>query len=355
MTERTDSGSYLRRRQDLPVLVISQDYELFFQHSGSIEKCLIEPSNLLTDFAEKSGIRITFFIDAGMLCRMEQLASTNTTIEKELSRIKRHIESLHDKGHEIGLHVHPHWEDTRWTGDAWDFSDTRYQLREFSAPDVIDIVSRYTLALKDLCDGAVTTFRAGGFCVEPFDMLRDVLLDNGITIDSSVVPGALLKDDDKGFDFRGVPDVPWWRFSRSPVYPNSMGEFLEIPITPLVLPVWHYWGRAFDKILKRQPVGASGDGLSKALGCREIIRRLSGAGRVSELSIDAAKASQLMSPRVATKERDVWQVMGHPKLLGKPSIEKLQKFISWNKIQRFESVSGLAAAFRAGELPAGLN
>jgi hypothetical protein len=350
VTALTNNGSFLRRAQDFPVLLVSQDYELFFQRSGSIENCLFEPTNMLLDFADELGIRITFFVDAGMLTCMQKLAPSHPSLEKDLSKIRHHIESIHNRGHEIGLHIHPHWEDTRWDNGKWDFSRTRYQLRDFSGDEVSDIVIRYATVLNELCDGSVTSYRAGGFCVEPFDVLKDPLLQNGITIDSSVVPGARLNDDDKGFDFSRVPNKSWWYFDESPLTPGANGKFLELAITPVVLPFYHYWGRAIDRLLGRQPAGVVGDGSSKAIGKREIVRRLAGAGRVSELSMDVAKARQLTSSRLQAQNRNVWQVMGHPKLLGKPSLDALQKFIKWKDIRSFESLSGLASAIRAGEL-----
>ena len=77
------NGSNLRRGQDFPVLLVSQDYELFFQQSGSIDKCLFEPTNMLLDFAEQVGVRITFFIYAGSLCRMQKLALANASMANE--------------------------------------------------------------------------------------------------------------------------------------------------------------------------------------------------------------------------------------------------------------------------------
>jgi len=352
MTVLTNSGSYLRRGRDFPLMVLSQDYELFFQRSGSIENCLFAPSDMLLDFAADSGMRITFFVDAGMLSRMKELSPSSPSLALDLSRIQRHIESLHARGHEIGLHIHPHWEDTVRDGDAWDFDNTRYQLRDFSADEISDIVSKYTARLNELCDGTVSSYRAGGFCVEPFDALRDSLLKNGVTTDSSVVPGAVLKDDSKGFDFSKVPGKSWWHFEESPLLPDAGGQFLEIPITPVVLPVLHYWGRAIDRVLGRQPTGVIGDGSSKAIGKREILRRLAGAGRVSELSIDVAKAGRLLSNRVLRQDRNIWQVMGHPKLMGKSSLEALREFTKRKSIRRFETLSGLAAAIRARELSA---
>ena len=115
-----------------------------------------------------------------------------------------------------------------------------------------------------------------------------------------------------------------------------------------MLPLFHYWGRAIDRVLRRQPAAVLGDGMSKAIGRQEIVRRLAGQGRKSELSIDAPKARQLA--KAARQEREIWHVMGHPKLLGKPSLAALEGFIDQMSIQRFETVAGLASAIRAGEL-----
>lgn len=330
-----------------PLLILSQDYELFFQKSGTVEQCLIKPTDMLLSFAKKNGIVITFFIDAGMLVSMRRLARTVPTISKELSRLKKHIESLHMTGHEIALHVHPHWEDTRWSKGEWDFSGTRYRLDEFSQREVEEIIRRYSSELREIVGGNVHSYRAGGFCVEPFGLVRDVLLENGITVDSSVVPGAILKDRAKGYDFAQVADAPWWRFQESPSLPNSAGEFLEIPISPLVLPSWHYWSRAVDRVLKQQPTGVLGDGVAKSLGIREIARRLAGAGRISELSADVPKSEHLVSSRIGQQTREVWQIMGHPKLLGKKSLDRLEMFVDRMAIECFCSVSGLAHRIRS--------
>lgn len=347
MTVLEDSGSFLRRGQDFPLLVLSQDYELFFGQSGSIDKCLFEPSQMLAEFAQAKGMAVTFFVDAGMLCCMERLATECPSLAKDLSRIKRHIESLAQSGHEIGLHIHPHWEDTRRVDGAWDFSETRYQLKEFSNDEIVDVVARYANVLNELCDGGVSSYRAGGFCVEPFDVLRPALEEQGITIDSSVVPGLRINDKAKGVDFKAAPDKDWWNFDASPSISDEKGSWLEIPITPLVLSPFHYWGRAIDRVLGRMPATILGDGSARAIGRAEIIRRLTGRGRTSELSIDAPKVGRLMVNSTLRQDRSVWHVMGHPKLLGKASLDALGKFINWKEISRIETVSGLAAAVRA--------
>ena len=348
MTVREQFGLNNERRNDTPVLVLSQDYELFFGASGTIERCLIEPCDALLAFAREHNARITFFVDAGMLLAMRRHASGSGRMARMYSTVQGHIESLEQAGHEIGLHVHPHWEDTRWTPEGWDFSRTRYQLREFSDDDVVNIMRSYSHTLGELLNGPVTSYRAGGFCVEPFGRIRDALRDLGITIDSSVVPGAKLQDAAKGFDFSKSPDDCWWRFDSSPTTPSAGGEFCEVAITPLVLSLSHYWRRLADRLKPGPSAAVVGDGVSKAIGKREIARRLLGAGRVSELSLDAAKAHHLGSHRILSQNRNVWHVMGHPKLLGADSLTYLAHFIGALGVDTTMSVSGFADFARKG-------
>ena len=195
-----------------PLFVLSQDYELFFHESGSVQKCLFDPCEALLEFARKPDSGITFFVDAGMLLCMQRHLDADRAMRGTLDDVKRHIETLARAGHEIALHVHPHWEDTRWTDDGWDFSGTRYQFRDFSDEEIERIFRDYASLLAELSGHAPTSYRAGGFCVEPFARIGPVLADIGITVDSSVLPGALLRDPDKGIRFparaeAGVVDV----------------------------------------------------------------------------------------------------------------------------------------------------
>jgi hypothetical protein len=347
--ELLSNGSFLRRREDLPALVLSQDYELFFQVSGSIEQCLFEPCDLLLAFAKEKGLRFTFFVDAGMLCCMQRLSANNAYMDRQLTKVKNHIESLVRADHEVGLHVHPRWEETVWKKDAWQFSGTRYQLRDFSDDEVAEIFRSNATVLNGLADGGVRSYRAGGFCVEPFGRIKNCLLEQGITIDSSVIPGAVLKDAEKGFDFSQAPDHGWWRFSASPAIPDNSGEFIEIAVTPLELPIFHYWGRLANRVTGHQPTGMIGDGISKAVGKREILRRLAGKGRISELSVDAPKAAQLLSRSIKHQNRDIWQIMGHPQLLGRGSLNVLSQFMDRMDIRRSVTVAGLAEAVSISE------
>lgn len=332
------------------LLLLSQDYELFFGASGSIEKCLFEPCDALLDVAKKHGLRITFFVDVGMLLCMDRLACNERALASDAGRIRSHIGRLAGDGHEIALHIHPHWEDARYLAGDWDFSATRYRLADFGDDEAADIVARYSACLADIAGAPVTVYRAGGFCIEPFRQIRSALLKAGVTVDSSVVPDAYLDDRDKGFDFRDVPGGSWWEFDVSPLQATPGGRFLEMPVSTQRLPVGYYWGRLMRR-LSRRPHGRSfGDGSSKRIGRAEILRRLAGLSRTAELSTDDPKAEQLATAGTSRGRPVVTHVMGHPKLLSRRSLEQLEKFVQSGQFTRFETVGGAASAVRAGEL-----
>jgi hypothetical protein len=310
-----------------PVFILSLDYELFFGKSGSYEECLFEPCSLVDDFCRKHAIKVTYFVDAGMLVRLRELADSDNALGRAYDAVRRHVQSLANQGHEIGLHVHPHWEDTRWRNGEWDFSGTRYRLDQFDPSEAHRIVVDYAAELQELMTQPLESYRAGGFCIEPFDILRDALLEVGITVDSSVVPGASLLDEEKGFDFSVAPDRSAWTFDGSPLQPAPAGGFVEVPITPLRLPFLHYWGRLADRLLPRPSTAGATAGRSKAIGRREILRRLSGRSNISELSIDHAKAEHLPRSAETKRSRTVWHTMGHPKLIRKESLSALEAFL----------------------------
>jgi hypothetical protein len=332
------------------VLIVSQDYELFFYRSGSVDKCLFEPCDALLASAARYGYRITFYVDAGMLVRMAQEARRHAALASDFDRIRKHLASIAGAGHDIGLHVHPHWEDARFDGSAWDFQKTRYRLGDFTPAEAAAIVRGYAEALSKACDTAVSSYRAGGFCVEPFDWISAALLDLGIDVDSSVVPGARLRDGVKGFDFRAVPGTDWWLFSRSPAAAAGDGLFLEIPVTPQKLPVSYYWRRLASRLASRPGATTFGDGSPKKIGAQEALRRLAGMSRLAETSIDEPKADELDTLTKCMPNRKILHVMGHPKNLSRRSLNRFEGMLESRGLERFENVRSAARLIRGGDL-----
>jgi hypothetical protein len=334
-------------RLNARTFILSQDYELFVHRSGSVERCLYAPSDLLSDFAASKGIPLTFFVDAGMLVKMQELAGKSREIARQHTHICRHLESLHSRGHELALHVHPHWQDTRLENEQWSFGQTRYSVKEFSDQETVAIFREYAESLANIAGEMPTSYRAGGFCVEPWQRVRAALEDIGIFTDSSVVNGALLRDPVKGFDFRSAPQKPFWFFEDSPYKEDVNGRFCEIAIQPVKISRFYYWRRLWRRLKGREAHGVYGDGQSMAIGPAEVIIRLAGLSRIVELSIDGPKSEFLSRATRHPFSKNVVHAIGHPKLLSERSLIALEAFLGQVKFSHFETVSSFARKIRS--------
>src|SRR6266850_6407962 len=154
-------------------LILSLDYELFFgSWHGSPQRCLIEPCQALLKVTDRVPDTLAFFVDAGYLCKLEEDGRKNQTVQREADQVFRHLAELSRPGHELHLHIHPHWEDTRRGADGWQFDLTRYALQSFHPAQILDIVTRYKGVLAGFTGAeSVFCYRAGGWVIQPFHAL----------------------------------------------------------------------------------------------------------------------------------------------------------------------------------------
>jgi len=114
---------------------------MFFGHkSGSVNRCMIEPTNRLLEISRRYNSKFTFFVDTGMLVK----GNETEAFSSDLSLIKEQINCCDNEGHEIGLHIHPHWEDAKWN-DGWKFDLSRYKLSDFNSKDISFVFDKYHL------------------------------------------------------------------------------------------------------------------------------------------------------------------------------------------------------------------
>ena len=129
-------------------IYITLDYELYFgEKHGTVYKCIIFPTNELIKIAEKYNVRFTFFIDAGFLLKLDEFRSKYPTLEEDYKAVTEQIKYLSETGHDIQLHIHPHWEDSYYNGLNWIFDLKRYKLVDFNEIEIEDIVAKYKKVL----------------------------------------------------------------------------------------------------------------------------------------------------------------------------------------------------------------
>jgi len=312
-------------------IFITLDYELFFgSNSGTQEKSIIEPTNRLLKVLNKFQIKATFFVDSGYLLKLDEYRKKYSILEKDYQTIMEQIKSLDKKGHDIQLHIHPHWEDSYFDGKKWIIDTSRYKLHDFPSDEIEDIVYRYKKVLTDIVGDKVFVFRAGGWCMQPFDKIKDALKKNNIWLDSTVFKNGKNNSKTHFFDFTKAPDKTKWKFENDPLIEDTNGFFTEVPISSYKVSPLFFWELAFFKKFGGKEHRAFGDGFATGGSKWDKLRMLT-RSTYSVVSIDGYKSSYLLKAYNTfskNKNNENFVVIGHPKALTQYSLKNLEKFIN---------------------------
>lgn len=242
-------------------IILTIDYELFLgKDTGSVKSCMIDPTEKLAKYLSVNGSKMTIFWDILHFYKLLELENKFPKLKKDRIAIQNQIVNLADQGHDIQLHLHPHWLDANFLDGKWEFTYERFKLHSLNhsnkTDDINSILGCITIA-KNLMEKVVShaninykvfSFRAGGYLVEPFNKISEALYENGIYLDSSVCPELSNESNIFPYNFKNYPKDSIYRFDTRINEINANGKFIEIPITSIYVPLYR---RLYFAILKR--------------------------------------------------------------------------------------------------------
>jgi hypothetical protein len=312
--------------------LLTFDYELFFGvQTGTPEKCMVEPTMRLMDIAQKHQVAFNFFVDVGYLYALLQYAPRYPVLQKQYDLIVSQLSVVSKLGHDLQLHIHPHWEDCYYDGRQWVMHTQRYRLDQFSKVDITSIVEKYFHLLQSLSLNTIQTFRAGGWCVPDWSLISDVFKKVGITYDSTVFAGGKLLEGVIQYDFENAPTKSIYAFKDNVCVEDLQGTFIEIPITsdnvsPLFFWKLYAYGK-WDKPLHQ----SIGDGVPIAQ--QSARNRNISQTTVQAVSTDGYFASLLKKQfdRNLQQQKPYFVTIGHPKACSQYSFKALDSFLSYAK------------------------
>ncbi|MGZ4158525.1 MAG: hypothetical protein ACXVED_15640, partial [Bacteroidia bacterium] len=254
-------------------------------------------------------------------------------LESDYKAITDQVKYLSATGHDIQLHIHPHWEDSFFNGERWIIDVKRYKLSDFNETEIADIVSKYKKVLTDLTNKQIFTFRAGGWCLQPFSKLKKAFIDNGITHDSSVFRNGFYSSEQYSYDFRNAPDKDIYNFEEEPEIEDKNGYFTELPISAIRNSPLFFWQLFF--LGRKNPFLHKPLGDGRAMAAPGYRKKLLTKFTDNPVSVDGYNARLLETSlsRLSRKDLENMVVIGHPKALSRYSIQRLEKFISKNKTE----------------------
>jgi hypothetical protein len=254
--------------------VLTIEYELFFgSDSGTVENSMVRPMRKLLNILSRHGMKCTVFWDVMHYVKLCQLSKEAPALSIDRDLIEKQIHYILALGHDVQMHLHPHWLDTTWDGSHWSFNYQRYTIQKLSTqPNVNDpntLMGCITLCrqtLEQVCRKVdpsyrVKAFRAGSNSVVPFSALAEALEKNGIYIDSSAAYGMVRQKSFAPYDFSKMSQQLFYRFNESPLDNDHEGKFYEFPVETIKMPfIIRYYLDQVKRIKYIYP-GRYGDGL----------------------------------------------------------------------------------------------
>jgi len=324
-------------------ILLTFDYELFLgSRSGTVENCLIRPTEKILNILKENQARAIFFIDTTYLYRLEKLSETNANAERDFNIIKQQLVEIASEGHYLFHHLHPHWLDARYLEDInqWDLSDTgRYAFASLNESGK-DMLFKYSDSFltdinakahsKNKCNG----YRAGGLYIEPFDSFKPFFEKYGIKYEFSVVPGEKKTGEKLFYDFTQCPDDRPYSFSENPTVESVQGGFIEFPITKIKIKgITKLLNSIYYRSSKITPGNKLfGDGVSVTSAIRNSDN--DGSGK-KYLSFEMAISIELLNPvllalfKRTIKQKHFVHFLSHPKLQSEVSVRSMDKLLQF--------------------------
>jgi hypothetical protein len=321
-------------------LLLTFDYELplggiakSFRHS------LFDPTEKLLELADSMNIPIVLFADILSAVKFKTWDNDGFYMP-----FKSQLSEALKRGHDVQLHIHPHWLNTKFE-DGKFLTSEKYLLSDFesnSYPDNIEgIVELAYKSLSEICIEALPgykciAFRAGGYCLQPkTDMILTALYNNGIRFDSSISRGYYFKSDMSFVDFRHIVDKPNWTL---PLNGNLLIDadkgIMEIPIASKTKKIFELPTSLKLKLYPNRAVENRGIQIhtNKNIAYKDKFIQLF-ASRMLTVDNHTYSDKYLMKildsnlKRYKNSDIAMFSLIGHPKSMGDYSYKLLRNFI----------------------------
>ena len=327
-------------------ILLTFDYELPL---GGIVKdyahSLFDPTSKLLQLAEEIGVPIVLFADILSYTKFREW-----NVDEYTDQFSRQLNLAYSLGHDVQLHLHPHWLKTEYRSNQF-VPSNKFSLSEFyneSYPNNIEGI--ITSGIKELTsllyqnggDYRCIAYRAGGYNLAPNTTeILEALYKNGIRYDSSIARGYYFVSDDSVVDFRNIPKTSNWYlpFNGDLSLANkSSNAIFEIPIAtkpkgvfeiPTTFKLKKY---AYRKVENRGKMIHSNSSVKKKDKIKQLL-----SSRMLTVDNHTYSIEYLMKildynvKKFKNEDEIVLSLIGHPKSMGNYHFEMLSAFVQSSK------------------------
>lgn len=227
-------------------LYFTLDYEIHGNGDGNPYQLLVEPTYRLMDLLEQYGQRLTIMADVAEILCFRRYRDNTGKDDFYVAEIEQQLCDAIRRGHDVQLHVHSSYFKAAWNGDHFDQCIEEYNMAALSYERITEMVSQSVKYLENLLqpiqsDYKVWLFRAANWSMMPTPTLYQVLVEHGITHDTSVYKGG-CQGGNVCYDYRHAYDnLLTYRASSEDInLQDPAGDLWEMPIYTEMRPFWDF-------------------------------------------------------------------------------------------------------------------
>lgn len=319
-------------------LLFTFDYELFLgKKSGSVQNCMIKPTNELLSILNKYNIKGIFFVDCSCLHKLREKISF-PKIKEDYDSIVNQICNLVKTGHYVFPHLHPHWLDAIYneSTNEWDLSNIeKYRLHSISEDLQVNYFKECLEILNDIIVAKdskykIDSYRAGGWCIQPFDVFEKIFKSCQIQNDFSVLGGFRKEGNALFFNYKDIStNAKPFKFQSSVEVENEMGVFNEYPISSVQYNKNNILNKIFNKILWKSTFGkiyGDGNAANTKLNIDEKVH-----DDLEMVSIELLTVFNLRYYKKFLVDNDYMQFISHPKMVSNHNLKMLNRFLKFSE------------------------
>lgn len=285
---------------------------------------MIDPVNSLRPLLTKHKAKGIFFVDILGLITFQK----HNINPKGVADAKEQLQQLFKEGHYIFPHIHPHWRDSIVIKEKeFDLSNcTQYSLAKLNQEEIDQLFQTCLSFLKELdISYPAWGYRAGGWCMQPFSIYKDVFTKYNILYDFSVLPGYKNLDNNQKFDYTMIRKTSPYNFSQNVEVPDPHGSFVEFPISTMA---YSEILILFDRILRKYHWKKNDRGFGDGLSASSA-GLMYNPEKKEMLSVEKLNWVKLNAYKNFLKKNNFMHLISHPKMFTQHGLKSLDNFLSY--------------------------
>ena len=197
---------------------------------------MVEPTARMMDQFDRYGAKLSIMADVAEILKFKEYYETTGNDTFHYRAIANQLQDAIRRGHDVQLHLHPSYFNAKSDGKCWIQDWSEYNFATLPIDRMSFMVRTGKAYLENLlrpvkADYECIAFRAANWAAQPSRNLVNVLIANGLSIDTSVFKNG-KRNGLVGFDYSSAPSAfKPWRVSENDICQNDpVGQIWEYPI-----------------------------------------------------------------------------------------------------------------------------